>query len=262
MEPVLQKPPAPLIVPFCYFLAQGLLSAAAIYGTKPRSLVRLPTVAVILWLAYLEFISSVDFNFDGSGNGNITGLTFLYTAQLVNLLWLSNISMEDFKTAKIYAKGYTSGNSFLSVLHLVALNFRGIGTPWRTKNIPPFPAYYPGRTPQSRVQFLTRQTAIFVFQFLCLSLFVDQVSKMSPKDMHRLMGPGTELTYFSATREQWIHRAASSIGIWWVVNRCMVSALFNLISILGVASGIYSIEDYPPFIGRFMSSYTIRGFWG
>ena len=262
MESMVQAELEPKVHPFYYVLAQGLVAAATIYHTKNKSILRLPALAVILWLAYLEFIGSVDYGSKGFGNSTITACSFLYTAQLVNIVWINSVSLGDFKAAEVPNKGVFSRYSFLSILHLVAFNFRGIRTPWRTKNIPPFSRYYPQQIPPSRVQFLTRNIAILAFQYLFLDAFVAQTLKFMPEDRNRLMGPGLEFAYLSATREQWIFRILSTIGAQWFINRCFLCMMYNGVSILGVATGLFSAEDYPPFMGSIWSSYTLRGYWG
>lgn len=252
----------PRFHPACFCLAQGLVAAVTIHRTKKQSHLRIPAVAIILWLAYLEFTSAVDFGTKGFGNSTFAGYSWLFTAHLINLLWINKVSLGDFNTTAVSIKGQLSRDSFLSVAHLVAFNFRGIGTRWRAKNIPPFSSYYPNRTPQSRAQFLTRQMAVFAFQYLLIDFTAAQASKATMEARFRVMGPGMEFAYFSSTREQWIFRIWFTVAGRWIVNRCFLSALYNLSSLIAVGSGIYSPEDYPPFMGSMWSSYTLRGYWG
>jgi hypothetical protein len=256
------EPRAPRIHPFCYLVAQGLLAAMTIRFTKARSVARLPSLVIVLWLAYLEFTSAIYQASRGLGSSAVACFAYLYTAQLVNVLCLDSVSMEDVKTAGFRTKGFLSRSSFLSAIHLVAFNFRGIGTTWKSKVVPSFSTYFPGRIPQKRSQFLLRQIAVFTFQYLIIDMASVQTGKLSAKDREHLMGPGTEMTYFSATREQWIFRITSTMAIRWFVNRCYLSTLYNICSIFGVATGIFSPEDYPPFFGSVWSGYTLRGYWG
>jgi hypothetical protein len=258
----MEEPRAPLINSLYYFLAQGLVAAITINCTKNRSFLRLPPLIIVLCLAYLEFTSAVDNGSSGFGTSTVTSFAFLYTAQLVNILWINSVSWEDLKGVTCPADGNLSRNSILFALRLVAFNFRGVRTPWRSKNIPQFPSYYPGRIPRSRAQFLTRQIAIFTFQCLVIDYAAAQASKSSPDTKQRLMGPGLEFAYLSATREQWMFRITSTIALRWFGNRCFLSCLYNFVSIIGVASGIYAPQDFPPFMGSMWSSYTLRGYWG
>lgn len=262
MESVVAESRASMVLPFCYILAQGILAAVTIHRTTSQSPWRLLTLGIVIWLAYLEFASAVNNRSSGFSNSTITAYSWLYTVQLVNILWINNVSSEDFKAPKVHTKGHLPHNSFWSVLNLVAFNFRGIRTPWKAKNISPFSTYYPGRIPQSRIQFLLRQVAILMLQYLVIDITIAQFSKLSPEDILRLMGPGVEFTYLSATREQWIFRLSSTLASRWFVGRCFLSGLYNFISIVGVATGIFSIENFPPFMGSMWSSYTIRGYWG
>jgi hypothetical protein len=259
---VVEQPHGPLFHPVCYFFAQGLVAAITIHRTKSRSLSRLPVLGIVLWLAYLEFTSAVGEGSRGFGKSTVAAFSFLYTVQLVNILWINSISSLGSEAADIPSNGQVSRNSFSLVLRLVAFNFRGIRTPWKVKNVRPFSTYYPNRIPRSRVQFLTRQLVVFAFQYLVLDFVSTQTSKPSEEDRNRFIGPGSELTYLSNTREQWIFRFCFTIAGRWFINRCFLTALYNIFSIIGVASGIFAPEDYPPFMGSMWSSYTIRGYWG
>jgi hypothetical protein len=262
MESVVKRQQAPVFHPLCYFLVQGLVAAVTIHHTKSRSLSRLFSLIIIIWLANLAFNGAMNYSPSGFATCTVTAFSFLYTAQLVNILWINSVSSEDFKIVDVHKKGYSSRSPAVSVLHLVAFNFRGIRTPWELKTVPPFSTYYTKQIPLSRVQFFTRQIAIFAFQYLLIDIIATQATQSSQEDKDRLLGPGLEYTYISATREQWVFRVSSTLGIRWFINRCFLSGLYNFASIIGVASGIFSVEDYPPFMGSVWSGYTLRGYWG
>jgi hypothetical protein len=250
-----------MLPPFCYLLLQGGLAAVTIHGTKTQSYARILSLATILWLTYLVFASVIQSGSNGF-SGTLAGYGFLYTAHLVNILWINGVSSEDFSSSNNPSQKYPFDNHFLCVLHLVFFNYRGIRTPWEIKNVTRFSTYYPGRFPNNRTQFLIRQIAVFTFQCLVLDLFQAQFSKFSPEARHRLFGPGLEYTYFSATREQWIFRIVAVTAMRWFVHRCSLSLLYNFASIVGVATGIFVPADFPPFMGSMLRGYTLRGYWG
>jgi hypothetical protein len=256
MESTITKgPETSRVNPTYYFLAQGLTAAVTIYFAKNRSRWRLLSLVFILWLAYLEFNSAFEApRSSKKHNTSLTANSFIYTAQLVNILWLNSVSAEDFKPTKVPTTAHLSrirNNSFWSILQLVALNFRGIGTPWKIKNVPQFSTYYPGRIPRSRVQFLIRQIAVVTFQILVVDLTLTLF-----RTKYHSLGSGL------AMREQWLFREYYSVAAWWLINRCFLSASYNLIAIIGVATSLYSIEDFPPLMGSISSAYTLRNYWG
>jgi hypothetical protein len=238
--------------PLYYILVQGVVTAVTIYRTKSGSPLRFFPLVFILWLAYLELKSAITNDTSrGFGNSVVGASSFLYTAQLVNLLWINSVSAADFKSP-----------TFGSVLHAVAFNFRGIKTPWQGKNIPSFSAYYPGHIPRSRIQFLTRQVAIVIFQYLAIVVYSSLASKLTPEDKNRLLGPGVEYTYLNATMEQWLFRFIFTNTVRWTLVRCFLSILYNFVSIIGVGTGIFSPDDFPPFMGSMLNGYTLRFYWG
>ncbi|KIW01193.1 uncharacterized protein PV09_07242 [Verruconis gallopava] len=246
--------------PSFYFATQGLLTAATVLLTNKKSPSRLIPLVLVLALGILELRTAADNA--GPNGGAVATFAFLYTAQLANLLCVTSVSLLDFTAFQSNARKLSPGQKIRLVLHLVAFNFRGIRTPWQIKNVPPFSDYFPGRLPRSRITFMGRQILIMAFQYLIADLVTARMSTLTGRQRDHLFGPGTEFAYFSATRQQWYFRIVSSIVIRWCLQRAFLSFFYNLSSIAGVATSLFSIEDFPPFMGSVWSSYTLRGYWG
>jgi hypothetical protein len=236
--------------PVWYVPLQGVVATTTIHCTQKKSLVRPVSAAIVIWLAYLEFSSATDPD-SGYKNNFVINASCFYTAQLVNLLWLNQVSWDGLKEP-----------SLKLVVKLIAFNMRGINTPWQPVKAIPFPLYYRAHIPLSRVRFLIRQIAVLMFQYVAVFVFQIQVSKLTPELKDRFMPPGSEFNYLRGTWEQLLFRIVFCSITRWIAMRSFLSSLYTLSSILGVGSGIYTVEDFPPFMGSMWSAYTIRNYWG
>ncbi|KAK2810596.1 hypothetical protein FQN50_002853 [Emmonsiellopsis sp. PD_5] len=265
-------------IPLLALAAQNIALTLVVRYTSPRSrLLRFLCVCGIVCIGYVEFNTASWFSSSVQYNLVLGGPPLTNLLMCIDLLFLDPAAPSE-------VPGF-----------FLLLNSRGLNTRWLVKNVPKFPSYYnttispktchdPGSQnasngkskngmspakaePESnpnpdRFSFLLRQSAIFIWQYLLMDLIMAAGSKQSPEEMHELYGPGTEYLFFSATREQFIARIASSVMGWMVVSRLTIDGAHRAFSIVAVGLGISEPRDWAPLFGSMLDAYTIRNYWG
>jgi hypothetical protein len=229
------------VSPFACQLAQNLLLA---YGIQLRIRSTIRYAIPLLMLLFAVYLFKVGPNISSSGfyNGLIVSWTFVIFLLSNNLLWINPV-----QTSFVYALA-------------LPYNPRGIGTPWLVKNVPSFPNFY-GNNPPDRFTFVVRQLVVFIWTYLALDLVFFSDANRPLHEREKLFGPGKEFQ-FPRNVEELVTRVVGAQMAWFFGARLIIGSLSRLFSIIAVASGLSSPEQWPPFFGRMRDAYTVRNFWG
>jgi hypothetical protein len=246
-----------IILPPLISIGISIIPAYCLVNTKPGSTIRYAGLLVFLSSAIftLQFILHL---FKDGERGMYPGLFSAHISLLVchwfNILFIMGLNADDLKTFGSFK------SPFLKAWAL-APNTRGIRTPWQTKNVPAFPAYYGTQYP-SRAQFLRRQLAFVWWQWLVLDMFFSRIVAPTPEEKITIFGKGTEFVFLHATPDQMIGRVATTLTSWFFAARIFIDCFYRLISIVIVGTGLARPEDYPPVFDSEFEAYTLRKFWG
>ena len=139
-----------------------------------------------------------------------------------------------------------------------ATSRRRIGTPWQTKNVPPFSSRDPGYIPSRSSFLLKTATSIFYCQLIWYIGATQQLpdTPFVAIDKQPLLSRFREVTV-----EEIVFRAGctASFYVQIVATLKLVSHLFGFIA---VASGLSEPAAWPPSFGPLSELYSIRQFWG
>jgi len=136
---------------------------------------------------------------------------------------------------------------------------RGISTPWQIKNAPPQPEYYNRWGPKEppRGQYLIRQIAIVIWQYLTLDVFAT-LALQQALEQSGTLPPAPR---WDISTEQWVERIISNLMAGFVVSRILIDFHHRTFSIILVGLGLDSPANCPPLFGRALDADTVRGFW-
>jgi hypothetical protein len=229
--------------------------------TEKRSWIRPLAGLIIACLCYLEFLVDLDFSSSLIYNGVLTGSAFMKFVHVANILYIDGVDLRDLAPKSDTKNIFAALHHFPSALSL-PWNIRGIGTRWKTKNVPEWPAFYPNRKSPNRMAFIARQLAVLSWQYITVDFFSFIPSLLSAEEREHMYGKGLEYRYLDLTKEQWIGRISSSMLTWFIIARIMIDGVHRILSIIFVVSGLSRPHDWPPLFGSVRDAYTIRNFWG
>jgi hypothetical protein len=241
-------------------VVNSFITATVIISADKTSWNRLTVALAVAYLAYLEVLAAIDFSPNLLYNGTVAAWTFVKALHLINLVWINAIDQRDLKTMAEDTKGSTTLQQLLSVL-VLTFNIRGIGTPWQTKNLPSWSAFYTDGKPTTRTAFLCRQLALVAWQYLALDFLFFLPTLQSPEELDNMYGKGLEFQYLGLTTKQWVGRV-SGATLTWIAGRIMIQWWHGTLSLLFVGSGLSRPEEWPPLFGSIWQSYSLRNFWG
>ena len=136
-------------------------------------------------------------------------------------------------------------------------SYRAVGTTREAKNVPKFYKDDPTQIP-SRLYFLLKRGAVSLGAFIV----VDYLSHQPPPPRepyyakHAALFPAkADITYNA------IFTRVLSTLIFWTMLRIIIGLIYNLTSVLGVATFLTEPADWPPYFGDMSEASTLRGFW-
>jgi hypothetical protein len=241
------------------YLAFTVPTAFVIITTQKSSFLRLAWTPCLLYILYQFSLQVPSLTTSQFLKGVAAGQATVAALQCLNLLLITNLD----ETELVHAGLCIPSSGLLSrVARAWALlvNFRGIGTVWEVKNVPQHTAYLQKRL--SRRQYVLRETAIIIWQYLLLDLIYMSTKDTPPEDLARLFGPGLEYRYLDATSEQWLGRVSVGIFSWLVPSRVCLNIISRIYFLVLVVLRISAPESCRPGFGRVRDACTIRGFWG
>lgn len=243
-----------------FYLALIILPAIAISSTSKRSWLRFLCIPWMVFFGY-KLIATAPFFSNGSlYNGIVGSQPFVTFIHATNLLLINSLDVTDLVHEK---KMPQSAGMLARITAAFGLlnNVRGIGTSWKAKNVPSFPAFFAKRSPPGRRLFLRRQASILVWQYLLLDFAQTMALEEDAEDTLRLYGPGMEFVYLDATAEQQAARVALCL-LALLVGRATIDFAYRFISFVFVGLKVSLPEDWPPMFGTMRDGYTLRKSWG
>lgn len=245
------------------YLCAALPSAFLLANTRKASPLRFLWAACLTYLAHYFCTVSSEVTTSIVLNNLVLGQGMIGIFQCFNLLLLTSLDDEDLLRAGVYKPSAGFLSKIRSSFALLT-NYRGINSPWQTKNVHEFPAFYANhdsRAQPARGWYIVRQSLIISWQYLLLDVMYTSSLDVSPDDNARMFGPGLEFTYSSLTREQSSARLLLGVIVWFVLARTILDITVRVFLLPLVASGILYPDSCPPTFGRIGSAYTIRRFW-
>lgn len=139
---------------------------------------------------------------------------------------------------------------------------RLVNTPWQVTGTPEFPA----RRIPSRSALLCRALLRLI---TCLLIF-DLVGMMNGKDdptnkINQVLFDWSRVPIFarlSAINGQEIMVRIGVSFFMWLIGYCVVQAIYSVIEIVAVASGLTGVEGWKPLFGSLSDCWSVRQFWG
>jgi hypothetical protein len=116
-------------------LVSWFTAALVITCTEKRSWIRPLAGLIMACLCYLEFLACFDFSNSLIYNGVAAGGACIQFLHHVNILWINGIDLCDLDPNADTTSILAALQNLPSALSL-AWNPRGIGTRWKTKNLP------------------------------------------------------------------------------------------------------------------------------
>lgn len=232
-----------------------LVPATLLLSTAKRSILRYITIPFSLCILY-QAIQVASLLGPGFAWCELTRLFLTVSCQSLNLLLISPKDDQDVPLS--------AGRSVWHRLYQASKLFthpRAIGTPWQISNKPPHPAYYKQKhmNVPPRRQFLIRQIAIVLWQYLALDLFAYLALQQAIEQ--EKSGPLPPTVEWNLTTEKWIERIVSNLMAGFVVSRILIDFHHRVFSIIAVGIGLDSTSDWPPLFGRATEADSLRGFW-
>lgn len=232
-----------------------LVPATLLLSTAKRSILRYITIPFSLCILY-QAIQVASLLGPGFAWCELTRLFLTVSCQSLNLLLISPKDDQDVPLS--------AGRSVWHRLYQASKLFthpRAIGTPWQISNAPPHPAYYKQKhmNVPPRRQFLIRQIAIVLWQYLALDLFAYLALQQAIEQ--EKSGPLPPTVEWNLTTEKWIERIVSNLMAGFVVSRILIDFHHRVFSIIAVGIGLDSTSDWPPLFGRATEADSLRGFW-
>ena len=137
---------------------------------------------------------------------------------------------------------------------------RLLDSPWEVKNTPPFLAGDPTFVP-SRGRFL-RDTAL---KLTTCILIMDMTSLVPAKPaQNSILVSSARVPLFArpgdVTGEEALVRVAVSL-IGWLVNYCLLEAIYDLPAVVFVALGLTDVSSWRPIFGNLEDCRSLRLFW-
>lgn len=243
-----------------FYLALIILPAIAISSTSKRSWLRFLCIPWMIFFGY-KLITTAPFFSNGSlYNGIVGSQPFVTFIHATNLLLINSLDVTDLVHEKKIPQSAGMLARITAAFSLLN-NVRGIGTSWKAKNVPSFPAFFAKGSPPGRRLFLLRQASILVWQYLLLDFAQTMALEEDAEDTLRLYGPGREFVYLDATAEQQAARVALCL-LALLVGRTTIDFAYRLISFVFVGLKVSLPEDWPPMFGTMRDGYTLRKSWG
>lgn len=142
----------------------------------------------------------------------------------------------------------------------LSLQSRFPGTRWPVKNIPSFhrgiPAYIP-----SKAEFLRAKIASWILYLLVLDL-AGLFNKGRNNDVTFASGSIPLYSRLaSISGEEAMTRILVVISF-WIFQYIVIEIVYGAFAIMAVASGVSTVETWPPMFGFVGDSYSLRQFWG
>ena len=141
------------------------------------------------------------------------------------------------------------------------VQYRGSGTPFEVRNLPPLDARRPDSIP-SRATFLRRIALTIV---LCYAV-VDGLPLLGGASAENAQqsGPGP-VPFFARWHEvtlpETINRVLGVLVFLYAAG-CTLTMLWGVWAFLGVATGLTPVKHWKPLFGPVAEMYTVRRFWG
>ena len=142
----------------------------------------------------------------------------------------------------------------------VATSTRYIGSPYQTRNVPPYSKLNPSFVP-TRLEFLL----VWSTKFIVCYLIVDVLTQANHPEKNPINYAEGYVPFFSrlaeVTIEESVIRICTSIFFWFGFY-VIIQGYHSGLAVLSVSTGLDRPELWRPFFGPLSEAYTIRGFWG
>ncbi|KAL2840410.1 membrane bound O-acyl transferase family-domain-containing protein [Aspergillus pseudoustus] len=249
---------------------QTALTTLVIYYTLKSSLLR-PAVVPLIALTTYKTWNALDL-FDNTQplNPLMAAIVFGFGLHHFHLLCTGAIDIEDveedIRQKSSSSTDWKKGSKIpkRASLHrtlYIATSIRGIGTSYEVKNIK-----HGSETNASRVSFLTRNLLIIVAKYLFLDLIL--YKPLTPEDANRYFPEGSEYLFFRpdnlapVTALDVAKNLAIALFTCGPTGTWYIDLQYRVVSVISVALGLSTPEEWPVLFGSITETYTVRGFWG
>ncbi|KAI4185319.1 MAG: hypothetical protein L6R41_004206 [Letrouitia leprolyta] len=142
----------------------------------------------------------------------------------------------------------------------ISLEARFSATKWPVKNIPRFSRTRVGYIP-SKAEFLRAN----IIRWIAYVLILDLAGFFSKGNDNAVLFAPTKIPFFSrvdrVSMEETMTRAIIAISF-WAFQYIIIEVVYYAFAIIAVASGISTVEAWPPMFGFIGECYSLRQFWG
>ncbi|CAI7605719.1 unnamed protein product [Penicillium manginii] len=186
----------------------------------------------------------------------VTYFWFVFLIHSANMLFVLKVDATDLAGPQV------EKSEALAFCIQLVVDTRATGTRWQLRNIYPFPAYYK-TYPPNREDFILRQVAIFIWQYLLLDLIFS-----------RCTGPGAAIDneasilwtkmvslILSPDDERFHVRVMSSMFFYMILVRVLFDCICRAMTILAVGLDLCPTSACYPLFGSMWDAYTLRNFF-
>ncbi|KAL3486514.1 membrane bound O-acyl transferase family-domain-containing protein [Aspergillus germanicus] len=249
---------------------QTAVTSLVIYYTSKRSLLR-PAVVPLIALTTYKTWSALDlFGHTQPLNPLMAAIVFGFGLHHFNILCTRAIDVGDVK-ADIRRTFYDgkdgqdgleipASTTFRRTIY-IATSIRGIGTSYEVKNIA-----HGKETSESRFNFLIRNMGIIAAKYLVLDIML--YKPLTQEDSNRYFYEGSEYLFFrpkdipSATIQDVAKNLAIALFACGPTGPWYIELQYRVVSVVSVALGLSTPDQWPELFGSITETYTLRGFWG
>ncbi|KAL2810041.1 membrane bound O-acyl transferase family-domain-containing protein [Aspergillus granulosus] len=143
----------------------------------------------------------------------------------------------------------------------ITTSIRGIGTSYEVKTV-----NYRVFKSTSSLEFLTRNLAIIFAKYLFLDLML--YKPLTPEDANRYFPEGSEYLFLRdkslppATMVDAAKNLAIALFACGPTGTWYIELQYRIFSVICVALGLSTPEQWPALFGSILETYTLRRFWG
>ena len=249
---------------FIHLLEQVTLLLVLAY-TRANTLIRTATLPVmfLIFVQAMKLDSSPDtrklYRVLLSDWASVVLLQYIDTALISRWDW-SHGGPTSFKGGTNILVAKTPAASRLCWALEVTTNQRWTRTPWEIKNIPPFSTREPNYTP-SRSKFVIQRLLIATVTYMTVNILSSNHADPAVKQVMFSVRQEKVFSRLSEISGEEIIKRVIVTSTIWITIYCIVTTIYNVISVLAVATGIYESADWRPLFGKLGQLTTVRGFW-
>lgn len=138
--------------------------------------------------------------------------------------------------------------------------WRQPGTPWEARGTPPFPDH---ETTASRTRFVAQRLTQLVACWLVLGAMGLLPATTAQERAETFAWEN--VAFFARLSEITAGAVAERIVgtvLFWSATYCILQIFYCGVGVIGVATGVTPVRDWPPLFGSVTECFSVRRFWG